>query len=197
MLCPSIFKRIVNLMGMPEIDLFASCRNEQLIPYVLWKPDPHALFVDALASTWNDFFFYAFPPFSLISRCLKKIQQEKAQSILSVPNWPSQHWFSMLFNDHCYASPATLHRENSDFARGTPVPTFRQETPVTSLPLVRQSLRQKGLSSETADIILSSWRLGTISSIERLRTTVTLINQCKCIQTLSLYFFEYSSQCQL
>ena len=34
--------------------------------------------------------FYAFPPFSLLPRCLKKIKQDHATGIIIVPLWPTQ-----------------------------------------------------------------------------------------------------------
>ena len=43
-----------------------------------------------------NFFFYAFPPFSVIGRCLEKIQHNQAEWILIVPLWPSQSWYPKL-----------------------------------------------------------------------------------------------------
>jgi hypothetical protein len=41
-------------------------------------------------------YFYAFPPFCVILRTLKKIIHDKAQGTLVVPYWPSQPWFPLL-----------------------------------------------------------------------------------------------------
>ena len=47
--------------------------------YASWQPDLEALFVDAFSSTWKEFNnFYAFPPFSLVLRCLQNVAVEKA-----------------------------------------------------------------------------------------------------------------------
>jgi len=43
------------------------------------------------------FFFYAFPPFILILRVLRKIIADKAEGVMVVPWWPAQPWFP-LFN---------------------------------------------------------------------------------------------------
>ena len=55
---PRIFRQITDIWGEPSIDLFVSRLNHQVSCYVSWKPDPGA----------------AFPPFSLIARCVQKIQ---------------------------------------------------------------------------------------------------------------------------
>lgn len=46
---------------------------------------------------------YAFPPFSLIGRCLQKIHQERATVVLIAPVWSSQTWYPWLFEmlTHC------------------------------------------------------------------------------------------------
>ena len=72
MLSARAFKRIVALFGQPDIDLFASRLNAQVETYVAWKPPPMAKFVDAFTVDWLQFFFNGFPPFCLISRCVKK-----------------------------------------------------------------------------------------------------------------------------
>ena len=90
------FLSITQLWGKPEIDLFASRLNAQLPYYSSWKPDPGASFKDAFTIPWTDNYFYAFPPFSIILLCLQKIEQEEAEGILVVPNWPTQPWYTKL-----------------------------------------------------------------------------------------------------
>ena len=53
--------------------------------------------MDLFTVSWHFLKFYAFPPFSIISRTLKKIKAEKAEGILVVPYWPNQVWFPVLF----------------------------------------------------------------------------------------------------
>ena len=61
-----------------------------------WHPDPQASFVDAFSISWSNEFFYAFPPFSLIRRCLEKINVDTAEGILVVPAWPTQTWYTQV-----------------------------------------------------------------------------------------------------
>ena len=83
---------------LPKIDLFASRLNCQLKPFVSFRPDPEALHVNSFLLPWSCTKFYAFPPFSVISRVVQKIYLEQAEGILVVPNWPNQPWYSKLMN---------------------------------------------------------------------------------------------------
>lgn len=71
-LCQNSFNKIVESFGSPEIDLFASRLNKKCDNYVSWHRDPFAWNVDAFTIKWNNFFPYAFPPFSLIFKVLQK-----------------------------------------------------------------------------------------------------------------------------
>ena len=53
--------------------------------------------VDSFTVSWHSLKFYAFLPFSIISRTLKKIRAEKAEGILVVPYWPNQALFPVSF----------------------------------------------------------------------------------------------------
>lgn len=90
------FNYIVKKLGVPQIDLFASRTNAKCHEYVSWKQDPDAVSVDAFTICWNEKFFYAFPPFSLLLNCIQKIIQDKATGILVFPMWPAQAWYPQL-----------------------------------------------------------------------------------------------------
>lgn len=90
------FQKIVQTLGEPHIDLFASRTNAKCCQYVSWKPDPDALSIDAFTISWQTTFFYAFPPFAIILKCLRKIITDKATGILVFPYWPGQAWFPLL-----------------------------------------------------------------------------------------------------
>ncbi|MCP3932071.1 MAG: hypothetical protein GY705_23610 [Bacteroidetes bacterium] len=92
----SLFDKIVGNFGTPEVDLFASRLNHKLPSYFAWKPDPGAAAIDAFHENWSNIYFYAFPPFNLISRVLKKVVHDKAEGLIIVPFWPTQAWFSKL-----------------------------------------------------------------------------------------------------
>ena len=64
--CTQVFEDIQRLQGKFDVDLFASRLNFKIPSYVSWRPDPNAMFVNALYMNWHNYSFYAFPPFSLI-----------------------------------------------------------------------------------------------------------------------------------
>ena len=92
MLNHTVFNRVLEILHLiPDIDLFASRLNHQVERYVSYKPDPQAIAVDAFLINWNDYdVFYAFPPFSLITQVLQKIQSPGVTGLLVVPDWPTQ-----------------------------------------------------------------------------------------------------------
>ena len=67
-------------------DLFASVLNAQLPRYVSWNPNPHATFVDPFSIPWTSEYLYAFLPFNLINKCLKKIEAEQAEGAFGGTN---------------------------------------------------------------------------------------------------------------
>lgn len=103
------FQNVVQHFGQPDIDLFASRDNSKCSRFISWKQDPDAESVDAFTVSWKSDFFYAFPPFSVILKCLRKIIDDRADGILVYPHWPSQPWFPLLQNlivsDVLYLSP--------------------------------------------------------------------------------------------
>lgn len=79
--------------GNPSIDLFATRINRKCERYCSWERDPDALSINSLTISWKDEFWYAFPPFSLILKVLKKIKEEGSTGILIVPLWSIQPWY--------------------------------------------------------------------------------------------------------
>ena len=91
------FDFILGKFGPFSIDLFASRLNAKTSIYCSWKPDPGAKHIDAFSVSWDNYKnFYAFPPFSLVMKCLLKICMDNVSGILIVPLWPTQSWFPKL-----------------------------------------------------------------------------------------------------
>lgn len=78
------------VFGRPEIDLFTSRVNAKCERYVSWRKDP-AMTIDAFTINWQSYNFYAFPPFSVILKMLKKIQSD--QTRVAIHCLPSQAWY--------------------------------------------------------------------------------------------------------
>ena len=83
-------------IGLPTVDLFASCLNHKLPKYVSIYPDASAMFINAFAFQWEGY-VYLFPPFNLIGRVLNKVQQDKlSKALLICPHWVTQPWYPLL-----------------------------------------------------------------------------------------------------
>lgn len=90
----TIFIEIVQIWGLPSIDMFASRLNKQVDQFVSWNPDPDAIAVDSFSLNWAKHnLIYAFVPFSLIGRTLSKLRQDGGEMILIAPIWVTQNWF--------------------------------------------------------------------------------------------------------
>ena len=81
----SVFHFICGELGFSlTIDLFVTRINTQLRTLVSYRPDR------------NCEKFYAFPPFSCLSKTLQKTYQDKAKDILIAPDWPYQPFYPRL-----------------------------------------------------------------------------------------------------
>ena len=94
----AVFQSICEILGHPDIDLFASRLNNQIDKYVSWGPDPSSFHVDAFSMEWANALFYIFPPFSLLMRVAQKIARDVTEAIVVFPNWRAQPWYVPLMN---------------------------------------------------------------------------------------------------
>jgi len=76
--------------GRPEIDLFASRH------FVSWHVDPDAYATDAMCLSWKDKYANIFPPFSMLSRVLQKLQEDQGRTLVIAPLWRTQVWFPKM-----------------------------------------------------------------------------------------------------
>lgn len=92
-----MFSRINEVLFMPDTNFFVTRFDTQLKQFVSWKTDPDAWFYNAFSRPWSDLVPYVFPPFSLISKVLAKIQKDRVQkAIVIAPLWSSSHWYPTL-----------------------------------------------------------------------------------------------------
>ncbi len=96
-----VFVQVCQIFGTPKIDLFASAANKLLSVFVSYKPQPGALFVDALSPfcCWRDFeLSFINPPFAIISQVLQKLIEDRACAIFILPVWPAAHWWPLFLD---------------------------------------------------------------------------------------------------
>ncbi|KAI8436722.1 hypothetical protein MSG28_010205 [Choristoneura fumiferana] len=95
-LADDAFQLITNKFGFPEMDLFASRINAKCEKYISWHKDPDAFAINAFTVPWSNLYFYAFPPFAIILKTLRKIVSDKATGVMVVPNWQAQPWYPLF-----------------------------------------------------------------------------------------------------
>ena len=105
-----IFVAILQKFPGITVDLFASRLNNQVAKYVYRRPDPHAFATDAFTLTWSHDLFFIFPPFSLLSRILQKVEEDQTEAIPEAPIWLTQSWWPSLLQlicGQCFKLPKT------------------------------------------------------------------------------------------
>jgi len=93
----SQFQKMERKWGPHTVDLFARRENAQLPRYCSLLPDPRACGSDGLRmENLHQENAFAFPPFSLIPRLLRRVQEDEATVTLIAPAWPTQAWWPTL-----------------------------------------------------------------------------------------------------
>ena len=122
-LAQNIFSNVTKMFGTPSIDLFASRLNKKCERYYSWRKDPEALAVDAFTRDWgSEPCFWAFPPFALILKTLKKIKTDEATGLMVVANWPNQAWYPVF---HSLLINKPIHLQPSDSLLQSPFRSIR------------------------------------------------------------------------
>ena len=158
MLDPKIFSEICSIWGKPDIDLFASRLNSQLDRFISWHPDPDAEAVNAFSIEWSSEFYYLFPPFSLIARCVQKINRDQSECLMILPLWPTQIWYSVIL-ELLIDNPVILPRKRKLLS----LPAVDKVHPlINQMTLI--ACRISGNRTKTEDfqkkLQASSWLLG-------------------------------------
>ncbi|XP_068994070.1 uncharacterized protein [Neodiprion pinetum] len=137
------YNQVDTTFGKFDIDLFASNVNAKCRKFVSWHRDPEACAVDAFTIPWTNLYFYAFPPFAVILRTIKKIIAEKANGVLVVPFWPTQSWYPLFQKLFAITSVANLA-----------FPGCRE--------VIGQAFVMTGVPQESVPVVMASLSEGTI-----------------------------------
>jgi hypothetical protein len=90
-------RRIWEVWGTPQVDLFASQSNYKLPVWFGRMTGSSPSHLDAFAHSWAGLRVYVFPPLNLVQRTLLKLQADGVEdAIVIAPYWPKRTWFPLL-----------------------------------------------------------------------------------------------------
>lgn len=100
------FSAIIKDFGFISCDLFASASNTKHPIFASRYFEPSATWTDAFTVSWSPSLNpliglrpYLCPPFPLIGRCIRKLQEDLASAILVLPIWQRQVWWPLIAPD--------------------------------------------------------------------------------------------------
>jgi hypothetical protein len=132
-----------------------------------WKPQPGASNINAFSLNWSTFFGYAFPPFSLILKCLEKIRREQACVCFVCQIWSTQPWSNSFRAVVRHSSPSSINSGSSKVStRSTSSSVSQQQSSVSRLDLIRNSLALQDLPSNVVQLLLAGCRPNTDAAYE-------------------------------
>jgi hypothetical protein len=80
----------------------------------IWFCNGWILVIDAFSFPWSNEYYYIFPPFSLITRCLQKIINDQSECLIILPLWPTQIYFASCKNTFESSIHSTLSLKTLD-----------------------------------------------------------------------------------
>ncbi len=92
-----LFVWLTDKFGMPDVDQFASNKNNKLPRFNSQFLCPNLEEVNALAQDWSGMFSWLVPPPILIPRILEHLQKCRVRAIMVAPFWPSNCFWPFLF----------------------------------------------------------------------------------------------------
>ena len=155
------FKSVTAILGKSHIDLFASFLNANVSQYYSWKPDPGAI-CRCFTVSWHGSLTYCFPPFSLLDKCLLKINgtdrnhcchANVANSAIQLPSNENVSASTTTATQNFMPADTTVQSQQST--------STSTKTSTTGMQVIERYLESKNIYEKAADIILSFWRTGT------------------------------------
>jgi hypothetical protein len=89
-----VFRRLVQIWGLPEIDRFAEMSIAKCLKWNTKFYEPGSAGVNALAQhNYGLYLNYCCPPVALLERLVPILVQQKGEAILICPYWPAAGWW--------------------------------------------------------------------------------------------------------
>ena len=91
------FQQLRYLAPLMNFDLFVSHLNNKLPLFCSWNRTPGCSHVDAFTFNWNSHVCYAFPPYSILGKCMEEILKQEVELIyFLIPWWKTAVWFPQM-----------------------------------------------------------------------------------------------------
>ena len=84
------------LQFTPDLDLFANSENAQVTRFLSAYPMTRSCGVNAFNYDWSEDAGYAYHPWSLMPRVLRKLCSEGARVMLVFHEWPNAPWYPVV-----------------------------------------------------------------------------------------------------
>ena len=154
---------VTNEWGRPAIYVFALRHKYQIELFVSWHVDHDAYATDWMCLSWKGKYVYIFPPFSMLSKVVERLQKDQTRALVIAPLWRTQDWFPKM-SQMLISQPVLLQKEESLLQVNTrhdqSVPSMAQ-TSTDGMLLVRERLRHQKISAQACNVIMELWRTGT------------------------------------
>ena len=110
---------------------------------------------------WSKYKFYCFPPFSLISRCLRKVEMDMKEGILIAPIWPTQVWWPQMLR-LLIRHPVALPRQKKllKLPNTTKIHPLHAKLVLMACYISGDPMK-RGISESACNLLMASWRPGT------------------------------------
>ena len=161
---PDLFQSLSDLFPNLSIDLFATMINTQLPRYASWRPDPHAVFIDAFSVSWRNDYFYAFPPFRPNPQMRG---QDRGRACRGSSGRPSLGQPDMVHTSvtDVNSTAQTPDLDSRNGATDSPVrqqsPQHEGQTKIDGMSFIRGHYQKQGFPEHITGVLLDSWRPAT------------------------------------
>ena len=168
MLNPKIFNKAQKILSFQlQVDCFANRINPQLHVYFSRRPDTEAKFIDAFTVNWRPYLCYLFLPFTLLPRAKDSSgasTRSNCSTLLANPvlvqsNFELSSTRNSDLQTQCNQFDITTRSKSQ-----TPI---SRKTFAYGGSIIWEKYRKLGYSENTKNILLASWRPGTLKNYSK------------------------------
>ena len=173
MLNRAVFRQIVAIYGLPDVDLFASALNHQVKRYVSWIEDPRAQAIDAFSVSWGggggEGVNVCIPSFQLDPQMPAKGDRGQSLGSPCGSDMEVQTMVSSIIGASDRSAMLTANGpslSSSSLGESTAPSSQSPQLQVSRVVSIRQSLLSQNIPERVSMILLVSWKEGTEKQYE-------------------------------